>query len=265
MKHPLVSAVCPRRIALKLAVACLAFCGVLATAQQAQAVPLLQLYVEGGTYVSGAEESWTLSLNAGESFKVWAVSNGGDVSNVKLSIASTTLFDNDDVQIVGSTATPSAFNDTSTSATPTFSDVSIGGSGGTNPPIPAHGIFNQTGPVYWQEFSLGNFAGTSAGIADFNAGFVLGDGPANNKFGEIYAYEVMVTQQMSLHFDLYGIDSKGKLVKAPFSHDAIITTTPGGDPGPGPLPTPEPTSLALLALGCFGVGGYRWRNAKGTK
>ncbi len=122
-----------------------------------------------------------------------------------------------------STATPLAFQDTSTSATPTGSNVFIGGTGGTNPPFPAHGIFNQTGPIYWQAFSLGNFAGNSAKIADFNDDFVLGDGPADNQTGEIYAYAVTATRAMSLHFDLWGFKSNGNLVKAPFSHDAIVT------------------------------------------
>lgn len=226
-------------------------CGVVAVAlfvvlgmsERAQAIPILQIYLEGATY-DQSTESWTLSpggSSSGAPFKVWTIGNiseqqggKGDISNVRLAISYDSDFGQLDIQLTPAKVSAqfqSDFKDANVPDAPEFlqyvDDVATGGvpqlTGGKD--LPSHGEF--VAGVAWQEWLLGDFTDeTDAEITDFNQNFTDATDPVPG--GQINVYEVTVLAQgggsahgVTLHFDLYdSVQSKNKGIFAPFSHDA---------------------------------------------
>jgi len=234
--------------------------------QSAQAIPILQLYVEGGTYDnSSGEETWVVT-NTGGAFRIWAIGNtagpggAGSILDVKLSVVYDSAFD--DREDFGISITGSEINTgdylgwvDNAPADPALGGATIVSDGSTpllgdGTPLPKHGEYGAG--KSWREFELGDFTETLDSIADF-----IGSFPTSPTIGgQINVYDVVVTGLLegeSVHFDLYNhymSDSATKFVNAPFSHDG---EGGGGDTPVDPESVPEPSSIVLLALGALGA------------
>ena len=211
----------------------------------ANAVPLLQLYIEGATY-DPVDETWVAPIN--DTFILWAIGNvAGDggkgvLSNVNLAVAySSADISTIDITIDGTTT--SVWTDPSTPADPALIQTVAGSApilyGGSS--LAPHGIY---GPgTSFDEFSLGTFDSEDSPIADLITSFPLVE-PATLE-GQINAYAVTITGTNYAHFDLYGSyeGSKVKATFAPFSHDASAV--------------PIPSAMLLLGFGLVGIAGLR--------
>jgi len=240
---------------------------------RAQALPMLQLYIEGSQYDSKTA-SWELTVNPGDSLRLWAIADvqstivkdkstivSQGVYGVRMSVSYDAAASPVSIALAGTQAggtgvgSYQGISDPSKASDPTQNTV-IGTSNGT-----VHGteVTNGGRPLdgsghaisaslfgsgtNWQEFSLGNFTLLDSNIRNFEGAFPTADASR----GQINAYDVSVTvaHTTTLHFDIYGgyqINKSGKwqYVEAPLSHDAAETT--------GPLVTrissvPEPASL----------------------
>ena len=228
--------------------------------------PILQLYLEGGSY-DAATESWTVIGASSEPIRIWTIGNvsgpggKGTIFDVRLAVGYDSNAGVTVINLVPSTtggfngfadpSTPGApvhLQTVSDGSTPTLSD---GGS------LPSHGEY---GPGRtWQEFALGDFTLTDSPIGDFIDNFPT---TFSANAGQISVYEVTVEgtveDTVELHFDLYDhVQTKTKIraVFAPFSHDATGTVDVA----------PEPGSLIVWAmgLGVFGLARlYRKRTSR---
>ncbi len=245
----------------------------LSAARSAEAVPILQLYMEGGVY-NPVTESWEITpagSSSGAPFRIWTIGNisgpggAGSIYNVRLaavydqSVGDITI--NLTPALMGGAGAYGGFTDASLPSTPVLVQGPTGTAGtvpilGDGKSLPSHGEYG-SGRV-WQEFALGNFTTANSQIGDFIGGFPT---PSSNLAAQINVYEVSVTgdfgqHPFTIHFDLYDTvyaKNHGKSKFAPFSHDADGDATI----------VPEPGSAALAVLGLFGVVGSpalrRWR------
>ena len=184
MKHNLIY--------FAVVVACFGF-----AAQQARAIPILQLYVEGGAY-DDASETWVLTppgSSAGVPFRLWAIGNikgpgsKGPISDVKLSIAFDETFSDLQISLTpsrvggngvgsyGGFIDPTAPGEPvlNTSVKTSLGIVDTGPDGvvtnggtpmlgdGTN--LPTHGIFGEG--TAWTEYLLGDFDTADSPVGDF--------------------------------------------------------------------------------------------------
>jgi len=265
---------------LPLCIAALAICLSLGV-PEAEAIPILQLYLEGGRYDTETQ-TWVISppgSSAGAPFRLWAIGNiqgpggKGTISNVRLSAA----YDRSDLGL-NISLTPSQaggldsagsgvgqFNGLTDPSVPdapklntkvltrmglvtTGSDGVVANGGtpvlGNGKRLPSHGVFGAD--TLWQEFSLGDFDSPDSLVGDFMRSF-----PEHLRAGgQINVYEVSVTggSEATVHFDLYGTverkNGKYSAVFAPFSHDAELDAHEA----------PEPASVAVWSLlGLIGV------------
>lgn len=217
---------------------------------QAFALPLLQLYIDGGTYDS-TTQTWITTAN---SFDLWVIGNvsgaGGkgtitglddaDTSTAAgVTLVATVVGGTASMTFTGTTASVAAVNDVDIPVGPILGARS--GMGG-HPDLAAHGIF--TGANTWQEYDLGDFTNTNALIWDAQTG-----GPESATLsggGQINVYSVSVTGDYDLvHFDGFGYYRDGhKYTFAPFSHDADANDA---------QTVTEPVSLLLLFSGLSGL------------
>lgn len=248
--------------------------GALCATVPAQAIPALQLYVEGATYDS-ATQTWV--LDDGFDFRLWAIANitgpggsAGVIDDVRLAVAYPSAAG---VSVAltgtrtGGTGSYLGFTDPSVApgAPVSFGPANCPGTAhpavvtdGSSPTLgncsalPAHGIYGAG--TYWQEFALGDMGGAAAPadspIGDFISAFPT---PIGSDKAVIHAYDVSVAglaESQFVHFDLYNHFEAGNHTRvrfAPFSHDA---SGGGGQ-------VPEPSVALLLLAGLLGFGFSR--------
>lgn len=236
-------------------------CGLLAT--QVQAIPALQLYIEGATYDS-ASETWVADVTSGDPIRLWAIGNLGQlrtthptIYDVKLAVA----FEagkNPTITLKGSTTggyqgflDPSTPPDINTVWNYGYGTIPLLSDGSE---LPSHGVYGAG--VDWQEFMLGDFNQQDSQMADFINSVPTAES-SPQQWGQINVYEITVTGTDWVHFDLYDhIESASrgriKYVFAPFSHDAEGMGVPDGG-----------MTLVLLGIGLAGLAvASRQRAAK---
>lgn len=232
---------------------------------QAFAVPLLQLYIEGGTYDT-VTETWVTTAST---FELWVIGNvggaggKGTLSGVDdtdtdtaagVTLVSTVLGGGAALSFTSTTAAVAGITDVSAADA-----VVVGGRSGTasHPDLASHGIF--TGSNGWQEWDLGNFDETGDSLwdaMDTSAGAaVSGALPSVLPLGaQINVYTVTLTGDFdAVHFDGFGYyDGKTgeKFTFVPFSHDGAESHQ-----------VPEPMSLMLLGAGLLGLAGRARRHS----
>ena len=213
----------------------------------AQAIPVLQLYIEGSVYDS-VSETWVLAPSSSlDTIRLWTIGNvagsggAGSITDVKLAIAYDSGLTPTFTLTPGTTDGFGGWVDPTTPSAPTFLQTVTDGNApllGDGAPLPSHGIYGAG--TDWQEFALGDFTENTSSIAD-----VIGTFPAPvGSGGHINVYELGIADAPNnavFHFDLYNAIMAGTHAKfAPFSHDAAIVPLPGA------------TVLAAIGFGCVG-------------
>jgi hypothetical protein len=222
----------------------------------AQAVPLLQLYIEGATY-NGATETWELARPIDDPIRLWTIGNvdgpggKGALSDVRLAVAYDSIFAGASFLFASSTTGGlGGFTDPSAPAATVYNGTHTDGSSPTladGGSLAPHGVYGSG--TDWQEYLLGGFSLTDSPIADFINLFPTA--PATTS-GQINVYEITVSGidvGGFVHFDLYGSYLQGSRIKAvfaPFSHDAGNQVTE--------TDVPEPATLGLFGAGLAGLG-----------
>ncbi len=215
-----------------------------------QAIPLLQLYIEGSLYDT-TDESWIMSSQT-DTIRVWTIGNvsaqggKGPISDVRMSIAYSTNQQPTFAITSSSTNNFGSYHDPSVPDSPTLltpEPVSDGSNPQTgNKTLPQHGIYGSE--TSWIEYALGDFTRTDSQISNFIDTFPTA--PEYNG-GQINVYEISINGLSvgdMVHFDLYG-KIKQKSIFAPFSHDAAFSPIMASSPEP----VPEPATFALMIIG----------------
>ena len=222
----------------------------------AQAVPELQVYIEGGVYDT-VSETWVLAPTGPlDSLRIWTIDNidgpggMGTIEDVKLSIAYDAGITPTFTLTPGKTDGFGGWVDPTTPAAPTLLQTVTDGSVpllGDGTPLPSHGIYGIG--TNWQEYALGDFTETTSSLAD-----VINAFPADpvGLGGHINVYELALAGTPDgsiLHFDLYNsILASGHAKFAPYSHDGATV-----------VPLPGATVLAAIGFGCLAVFRRRFQ------
>ena len=218
--------------------------------------PILQLYIEGGTY-NAVTESWE---SDGDSLTLWAIGDTklGTIEDVHLAISYDSIYAPTISLTPSTTDGYGGVTDLSTPVgTGTYIQTVDDGSSpllGDGSSLATHGVYGDG--TTWQEFDLGDFILSDSPIGDYITEFP-DSFPSD---GQVNVYDISITGDnlggMSLHFDLYDHVQAGNHISykfAPFSHDA------DGTGGPPPIHMPEPSTMIMLGLGLAGVGVSRRR------
>jgi hypothetical protein len=204
-------------------------------ASAAQAIPDLQLYIDGASYDS-VDETWVTNENT---FDLWVIAEP-DVGDVLLSAAVSTEEANVGGSITLTPTTTTLVTDSSMPTSPTFNGVSADGAvpqlaNGSD--LPTHGIYGMAGTSFL-EWDLGDMDLQDSPCGDFIDAFPT----TLNKDCTIHVYSVTVTGFTEAHFDVYGEIEGGRgAIFAPFSHDAAALV-------------PEPSAALLFGVGALIVG-----------
>lgn len=235
----------------------LAVAGVIALSPVAQAVPALQVYIDGAAY-DDDEESWKITAPSNEPLRLWVVGNingnggKGPLTDVKAAFAYSTGAGNVTLNITPTTTGGvGGFTDPSIADAPTLEEIHTDGSRpvrADGKKLSKHGVYGDN--THWQEWSLGDMSRTDSPIADFMTAFPQAPLEAS---GQINAYDVSVTglnEGEWIHIDLYGAyenkRGKTKSVFAPFSHDADFSLLALTDTSEETAAVPEPASALIL-------------------
>ena len=200
------------------------------TQTSAQAVPDLQLYIPGATYITGSSDPWLSQTwyTPESTFELWVIAANTPLHNVDFAIA----IPGDDTGNV--TFTNSANQSkTLTYDPPTQNDFKYGNPFGKNR---EHGVYS----TWYTTYSIGDIPLGSEIVKD-----MVGGGTG---YGTILKFNFTKTGLDKVHFDAYGYDDKGHFKFAPFSHDA--------QDGPPP-PVPEPFTVSLVGMGIAGLAALR--------
>ncbi len=209
----------------------------------AQAIPVLQLYIEGATYDTDSE-SWVVASN---NLRLWVIGNPqyGAILDVKLSAA----FKTGEMGTIGLTpSTSTLLTDPSTPGAPM--QTSGVGADGTRPLmsdgslLPSHGIYGAG--TSFKQWELGDFDMMDSPIGDF-----INSYPTSfPRMGQINVYDVAITGYSTVHFDAYNhVEGSVHAIKAPFSHDAGTAV-------------PEPGTLMLVGAGLLSSTVLRLKRKK---
>lgn len=223
----------------------------------AQAIPDLQIYIEGAVYDSSTDTWIFAPATPLNTIRLWTIGNvdgpggSGTITDVRLSIAydvaltPTFTFTGDTTDGFG------GWDDPTTPSAPTLTQTVTDGSApllGDGSALPSHGIFGVG--TAWQEFSLGDFDETTSSIADVISTFPVNPGVLG---GHVNVYELTIATAPSdavFHFDLFNSILAGnhaRLIFAPFSHDGEVVPLPGA------------AVLAAIGFGCVGFVRRRFQ------
>jgi hypothetical protein len=245
-----------RKVVLFTAALCLAL-----GAGTANAIPTLQIYIEGATY-DDATDTWVLSGDG--TFRIWVlgdVESYGTIEDVMLACAvATSEVGGGSITLDGTTVDGDGDYNGVTDESDAGGAVAgvLHGDGevpvmGDGSDLPTHGIYG-AGTSFYQ-FSLGDFTLVDSEIGDFNGDAAFpGSFPSN---GQINAYDVTISGFTTIHFDAFDHIAGGneaKYVNAPFSHDG---EGGGGGGGGGGGSGPEPGTIALFGMGLAGLAVAR--------
>jgi hypothetical protein len=195
--------------------------GLAALVANAQAIPVLQIYVEGATYDTNTQ-TWVTSQS---DFKLWVVGDvdaHGAIHGTKL-VAS--YFGLNGTMTI-TPATSALITDPSTPGAPTLAAT------GTvaHPVLPPHGIFNDATLHHWDDFAIGDMAATDSPVADYSGTPTFPVSFPDN--GQVNVYQVHVTGWNKVHFDAYGttintVNGHETTWKTPGSHDGQVPVQAG--------------------------------------
>jgi hypothetical protein len=237
----------------------------------ANAVPILQVYIEGATYDANTD-TWVVENDG--SFRLWVIGNvdgdggAGTIEDVMLSAAvytsevGTGTISLNGTQ-AGGTGEYNDVTDNSVASDPTLAiDPNATPNDGGQPllgdgsPLSPHGIYG-AGTSFYQ-FELGDFSLTDSEISDFNGADAFPTINDGTYEGQINVYDVTVTGFTRIHFDAFNHVEGGqdaRYVFAPFSHDGEGDGGGGGGGGGGGAP--EPGTIALFGMGIAGLAVAR--------
>ena len=185
-------------------------------ATSAQAIPVLQIYIEGATYDPNSE-TWVTSQ---ADFKLWVVGDvdaHGAIYGAKL----TASFFGLGGSISFTPTTTNVITDPSVPSAPVAAGTGTGG----HPVLPPHGIFNDATLHHWDDLAIGDMTLTDSPIGDYNGTPVFPVTFPDN--GQVNVYQVHVEGWTKVHFDAYGttvdtLDGKETTWKTPGSHDGQV-------------------------------------------